>query len=697
MKKNRKLSLTDISYKVFTVCVYVFSFAASFLLLCLGTVAGVYLERDCSDFVYIALCVIFLLTIVLCAMGGLLAKKHTQSLKNKSAAEMQSFILSHREKAADTAAEKRVCLKKIRGKTFAIACLLGVFAGTMGFCAGLIDSNEEKYFFFILSFILFLYAFSRIPFATPQVVFQEDETYVLKKDFPELYALAEKAQKCLGCKGELKIAILPDTNAGIARINNIISLQIGSMLLAISDEQEVYSILLHEFGHLAYGNQSDFIENKHVTWLRRGGNNLFLSVLFQMPYLGCDIEYLIEYELMRYASSVDTECKADEATNKFSDKNSAASALIKAQYYDFYKWCEQSQDNECLFKNEQPPQNVLQEEIDKFLKAVPENKALWNELIGKEIIARSASHPTLKMRLDVLGITDYDIVKFPDATDSLRAVAQKAISFSDAFITKYNKEDYAARRKEYYLDPLINISEWQSKGEPITPETYADIVADLRSIGNVTKAIEVCERVINTLPESSAANAYFISGMFLLHKLNDKGINYIYKAVEINNNYIEEGLEAVGVYCCMTGNAKALEEYREKALVLSQEGMDKYSKINDLGAKDDLSPEKNLPEQLKNDLLRYIVEIGENKIEKIYMVRKTITADFFTSAVIVKLQSCDGETYNRIMHKLFCYLDSAQIDWQFSLFSYNDLNNKVKSVIKKMPDCVFFAQQCDKN
>lgn len=693
MSKNKKISLTDLSYNFFTVCVYVFACAASLIFFCLGTVIGVNRGQESSPLAYILIGIACVVTVLLCIAGSLLAKKYTKSIESKNAAEMQSFILSHREKAAATATEKRILLKKIRGKAFAVACLFCVLAAVVAFSSGVVNAIEGKTLFFLLSVILFLFGFSRMRFATPKVVFQEDETYVLKKDYPAIYNLAEKAQKALGCVGELKIAILPDTNAGIAQIGNVISLQIGAMMLAMSDEQEVYSILLHEFGHLAYGEQSDFIENKHISWLRRGGNNLFLSKLFQMPYLDCDIKYFLEYELMKYASSVNTECKADEATNKFGDKKSAASALIKAQYYDFYKWCEQSQDCESMFKNEQPSQSVLKDEIDKFVKAVPENKSLWNELIGKEIIARSASHPTLKMRLDVLGITDYDIVKFPDAADSLRTDAQKAVNFSDELITKYNSENYAEQRNEYYIEPLNNITEWQSKGEPITAETYADIIADLRSLGNITKAIEVCDRVITTLPKASAANAYYIKGMYLLHKLNDQGIEYVYKAVDINSNYIEEGMETVGEYCCMTGNAQALDEYREKALVLTQEDMDKYSKINELCTDDNLSPEKGLPELLKDGLLQHINQVSEGKIETVYLVRKTVTDDFFTSAVIVKLQSCDAKTTNQIMHKLFCYLDSAEIDWQFSLFSFNNLNNGVKAVIKKMPDCVFYEQK----
>jgi hypothetical protein len=133
----------------------------------------------------------------------------------------------------------------------------------------------------------------------------------------------------------------------------------------------------------------------------------------------------------------------------------------------------------------------------------------------------------------------------------------------------------------------------------------------------------------------------------------------------------------IGQFCCLTGNQKELDIFRQKAVLIGQKDKDVYSQLGQLTKKDTLSTEK-LPEGMLEALLTYITSADHaGVVENVYLVRKTITEDFFTSAVVVRFtDGADPEFCDQLMHKIFSYLDTST-DWQFSLFDYEDVK-KVK-------------------
>ena len=116
-----------------------------------------------------------------------------------------------------------------------------------------------------------------------------------------------------------------------------------------------------------------------------------------------------------------------------------------------------------------------------------------------------------------------------------------------------------------------------------------------------------------------------------------------------------------------------MEIYRERAVALTEENKI-HSEASVLNKKDKLSTEA-LPDGMLEDILAHITFEHSDNIEKIYLVRKTITDDFFTSVFVIKIVSdTDDDTRYKILHKAFNYLDTCS-DWQFSLFDYEDVKN----------------------
>ena len=234
-------------------------------------------------------------------------------------------------------------------------------------------------------------------------------------------------------------------------------------------------------------------------------------------------------------------------------------------------------------------------------------------------------------------------------------------------------ENYDYIRSNYYIEPRKTVDEWESAGKPLIAETYADVIAALRLLGRLDEAIELCDRVIVALQPAAIGNALLIKGCYLLHKLDPSGIDYIYRAIDVNPNNIDEGLSQIGSFCFLTGNADAIEEYRRKAQELAQFTIDKYSKIGELRKTDKLS-EEHLPGDMLNEILTYIQSIDNGTIESIYLVRKTISDDFFTSAFIIKFEDgIEDKMHDDVMDRIFAHLDTCS-DWQFSLFDYNSVS-----------------------
>jgi hypothetical protein len=69
----------------------------------------------------------------------------------------------------------------------------------------------------------------------------------------------------------------------------------------------------------------------------------------------------------------------------------------------------------------------------------------------------------------------------------------------------------------------------------------------------------------------------------------------MYKAMDINSNYIDWGLDEIGAFCCRMGLEKELLEYREKAVEYAQSQMDKYDETGTLTARDNILPSDSPP------------------------------------------------------------------------------------------------------
>lgn len=605
-----------------------------------------------------------------------------------SITEGRKFLLSHRDEAELTAKKKQDDLFRIRRSTVAYSALLFAFAVISSIAGGLVYSTGFATLIILYSGLVFYAVYARIH--KQQKIVLNEQAFVLDpKDYPSVYAVAHRASDALGCKKEIVILLSADCNATVAQDRDHVYIQMGIRLLHVMSKSELYSALLHEFSHVAEKNSRSQSVSLYYDFICNQGER-YTGVFSILPYLfvAFDTRYSFHHMLYMYANSVVAEADADSDMAKHGDLCATASMLRKLQYDNLYSWEDGAKDFDPIYAPDAPIDNFLTKQINEFRSAIKERHEFWDELIEREILANNATHPTLKMRLAALGASGLGLVE-DDSSDEYRAEVQKALDGFEASIYKDVKKSYENDRKERYLDPLKRISEWKEDQMTISAESYADIIEAFKVLGRIDEALELCDRVIAELGDESSAHAYFVKGYTLLCRYDPKGMECLYHAIENNKNYLEEGLNYMGMFCCITGRETELAEYREFAARMTQTNVDENSKANFLARGDKLSAD-TMPDEMRDEILAFIRSTdSDGIIENVYLVRKTISESFFTSAFVIHFYGGTDAQRNEIMHNIFRYLDSYPVKWQFSLFDYFEC---LEVKVDKIPGTLVYSK-----
>ena len=638
---------------------------------------------------FIALIAIAVLPIFSLLLQRLLSKSYARRFRGQTVEERQRFLVSHRSEAEKTAAEKLSLLRRLRMLTRGYTALLWLLAASVAFLGGFFGEST-----FVLSatilyaYFLFYAVYSR-KFAESPIVFDNDAHILNKTDAPQILAILDRAAKAVGCEKPVVPVLSPQCDASVAQDKDKICILIGLRLLYILSEEELYCVFLHELAHVSPEHRAlHAMATYHIGMMNQGENQKGIYRIAPSFFLFFDMVYSMQYMLYQYAASLSVESGADLNMVKYGSAEAAASVLRKTRYDDYYTWEREGKSEFSIFEGKFPISDWLRREVQDFCAAVTERRRVWDDMIDKEILANNATHPTLGMRLRAIGAEDYGYVACAHSPE-YRAEIDRAGKALESRILEEIAPEYDSARKVRYLDPLARVTDWKNAGMPLAPETYADLISDLQAIGKGDEAEALCDRAIAELDELSSVHAHFVKGCTLLHRYDPAGLPHLYHAVEKNKNYLEEGLSCMGSFCCMTGREEDLQAYRAFAARMAQTAEDEDEQAGFLSKKDRLSKE-NLPDGMLEEILSYIRSVDEaGLIMNVYLVRKTISETFFTSAFIIHFYGGTDEARNEIMHKIVRYLDSHPSDWHFSLFDYFEFP-EVK--VEKIPGSLVYSK-----
>lgn len=660
----------------------------AFLLAFAGQIGGIFLWKGNDAWVTAGgrrLCGLgYLLGLVVLPLASLGAcKLQERKFSRMSAQEASRFLFSHREQAEQTARRKLRKLRLIRLAANGYGLLLLLLGLSLALFSGCFYQPDGAVLQVAAAGLIIGGAFQQLVMPVPKAFLQEMGGLLPEADYPRLYGLARRAAEESGWQGAVRLFIAPLPGACVGMIRQVLCLQLGALTLGTMTEEELYAIFRHEFAHMGAENRQRNREQAYFSFLSEGRNPNALSFFTTLYYRFLDSWYATEHELYSYASTLGIESRADQAMA--GNPQAAAASLLKLKYFDLYRWEREAEDAAPDWQPETPPEHLCAGVRERFCRAFPERRKDWQKLTLAEIPARSATHPTTWERIRALGLEQLPSIDL-NPKGELAGECARAVEQMDDQMAQGLAESYQQTHRENYLEPLERLTAWEAAGRPLKAEDYADLVEDLQTLNRQSDALELCDRAIRELPAAASCYAYFVRGVHRLHRYDREGLEDLYTAIRGSSNFIDDALEQIGSFCCLMGLREELEEYRQKALALVQRQRDELSQLDSLSRGDKLSQEQ-LPEGMLEGILAYIREISQDSIEKIFLVRKTITPEFFTSAFVIGfLPETPEQTRREVLHKIFRYLDTST-DWQFSLFQREEVP---KGLVERVENsCVF--------
>ena len=651
----------------------------AFLAAGLLQMAGRLLPAHRSWALWTAFAVSLALPLVLLGVNLLMLHLDKKKWSNRSVADTQAFLLQNRQQ--DQAPRLRQEMTVVRRRTvIRAACLMLAGAG-IAVLSGLLLGGEVLCYLYASAVLAGVFVRIHLP---RKAVLPQDHQ-LSREEYPALYALAERAQTVVGCRGRIRIVIYPDCNAGLWPEEGGVCLILGGLLLGMASEEELYAVLLHEFGHAAADTREERARRRYQEDVLNVSSGELADCMEFLFYSSFDSRYAFSYQLLQMAVSLQQEYQADQAMVRFGKPEAAASALLKLACHNLFDW--EMLPVPMVYRDEAAPLHPLTEELDFFCATLKERLGDWKALAENEIQGRGDTHPTLRARLDAMGIGEPRLYDGPSSRAYLEE-QRRALAYLDAEISKKIAERYEEARQDCYLTPLEKVSRWQAQGEPLDSETYTDLIEALAQLERYEEEEKLCDRAIENLPIMSSHDAYYVKGCLLLHRYDPRGLDYLYQAIEANSNHIHEGLEEIGRFCCMTGRREELETYRARAIELGQRQKDLYSRMGDL--KNGRLLGEHLPEQLQQGLLACLRDADAGHLSRVYLVRNQITEDFFASAVILRFRDkTEEKIQEEIYHRVFRFLDNTT-DWQFTLLVYQQIDHPEGLHLEKIPgSCIY--------
>ncbi len=509
-------------------------------------------------------------------------------------------------------------------------------------------------------------------------VYWDAENTASREDYPLLHATVRRAAEAMGLKGEIAIELRHDCNAGILKNNKGFHIQLGTTLWSVLTEEELYHVMLHEFAHMT---------DPHIVKQDKP-----LSRLFGMAngdgFCGFTLyaETRFTFERMMYLmlASEQLEIYADQILKEKGDPATAAAALAKTGMYVFYDQHESIDRLPSFYASEAPRDNIATVTAETFRKTFEERKDFWMHLYDIELIPQTQSHPIFRERRKSLGAEDLPLdISLPSPDSPFGQECAKAMKQTDEYLLSIISESYEKERERLYRAPLKVIEDYEKSEVPYTTAELSPVINAYRDTDRYDKALAICEEILATEENVFAtAHALYFKGCYLLNHYDAEGIDLIYKAMEINKNYVERGIDLIGQFTCTMGMEEARQVYREKYVELMQYNMDKWDHAGVLNPSDNLVVE-SFPDDRLPRMLDYMLKVGEGHIHSIYLVRKIITDDFFVSPFVIRFEEgTPDEQIDKAMTAIFHYLDSTPEDWHYALFMYDSQRKKAVEKVK---------------
>ena len=679
--------------KIFSIFI---SLLIAFVIAIGGWAAGFYLTKlnlppvltnFATPLYLILLAITISLAIFNCVKGSAFAKK----INNMSATERESFSLSFKNKIENdyAEAEKRVNKAINAFNLYKIAVLLLFFA--LSFSIGFSLLYHQSFVLILIIFFAFGVAYS---FIAVQKNTPDKKLFIDKKQFEKIFSIINRASEQVGFNGKINVIAV---NGGISiaiKSEKEVIIALQSEIVALLTEEELYSVMLHEFAH--YKNQdthsrfkfTSFIESNDFDStnipLLASGKALFLNGLLQ--------PILLNVATFEVISSRNKEQIADQFVKTQNCEQAFINATAKVQLFAIYgehSWKEITFD---VYENEQPITDYCQRNLACFYKKVGQYGDKWHFTLKNELPARIDSHPTLAMRMNALGVSEYqtDFNRpngdyFNEQEKLLEKGSQLSVEFG---FPKNGKTDvYKAVRQTAYFERKAVMKKYDEADSEWGNLSVSELIECAQAFLYIDdqKAEKILREVIE---KSNSSFACYLLGCLYAREYNDECIE-LFKRASVDSTATIEAYSQLGKYALKTGNQPLLDEYRAIVAKKSQNAEENLQQT--LFTKDGLTC-ANQTDEVVQELKRTICEYWGDTLNALYVAcRETenqttvyyVAVDYDKKAPSEKTQTAYEESCYFI-NRLSCS------NKKYYLFFVGKEYNEIKSL---KDSCVYRKQK----
>lgn len=390
------------------------------------------------------------------------------------------------------------------------------------------------------------------------------------KEYPALNRLAEKAAKAVGYTG--KFYLVQDLNGegfAITDNGNARSLRIPPVMLNFLTEAEFYGILLHEFSHAA--SRDTRLSRRYATETER--YNAERSALFRFMknlfFMGIEIRINEQIDLFNAFTTIFREKKADDAVRQFGDPQAYIDATAKAYLYDECFRSPVRELNFEMYESETAPNDYYERKLNIFERDYRKILAQKKEILLRTLPAKSASHPTLAMRMQAMGVSDFD----PDRREKEGALKDECEKYLKACSKlRADGDGWEECRKEYE-ERKHRMEEYErmvSSGEEPDELQKIDVMYDYY-LTDQKKAVAIAEEM---LQKQNFPYAALVLGIVLCEKDDTHGIELLLNAAEQSFYVFQSVGDFIGDTALRTGDEEFMEQTRNKMTEILQTQLD---------------------------------------------------------------------------------------------------------------------------
>ncbi len=498
---------------------------------------------------------------------------------------------------------------------------------------------------------------------------------VLEEELPALHALARRAAEAAGVRGGLRLEIPASAEVEVNRFGRTYVVILGTMALAVSTEEELYAELVGSF--LPYATPKEIRREQREERAAAMGSATVRpgSCLFDLFYANASVRLewgrmLAHYpRLYRQYGDMAARLRALGLEQAFLDR------YVKANMWRLFNFEYARHDPILLYETPKPPVDYETRLAVHYRRAMCERRAEWCRLLAGELHTDLSAALLVRELAEILGLGDRPLlseVTFPAEGSDYGHACAAAIALGDRRVTRDLAASYESARRHEYSEPVEVIATWEASDRQWPTPELSPVINAYRDLFRLDEAEALCDRILAEEPNLFAqAHALYVKGQILLHRYDADGIDFIYRSMDINKNYMENGLSSVEAFCALCGLSDELEAHHRRSVTLREAHSYNQYGAGTLTASDRLVREEELGDQL-TDILGYMESVGGGYLERVYLVRKIVSEDFFTSAFVLYFAPGAGEeAIRRAYEAIFNYLDAYPVDWQFSLFFYN--------------------------